>query len=89
MALKIDASTLLERIRMEVRSDGVLFSKGAFASSRCFRFRDIQCILLSTQNVLSFQVGNEVCSLLVKPDNPKQKKVIDMLVAETQRAHNQ
>jgi hypothetical protein len=90
MGLKINSSSLLEKVYLSVESDGVTFYKSAFTGSkRRFRFRDIECILLSPENLLSFQVGHEIFSLPVKPDNSKHQKVISVFVNEVMRANGQ
>ncbi len=85
MSLKIDASTLLVRQTLTVDSSGVLFYSGSFGSAKRFRFRQIECVLMSPDNKLSFQVGTEVFTIQVKADNEKHKHVVDVLVGELLR----
>jgi hypothetical protein len=85
MSLKIDASTLLVRLSLTVDSGGVLFYNGAFGSAKRFRFRQIECLLLSADDKLSFQVGAEVFTIQTKPGNPKHQRVIDILAGELLR----
>lgn len=86
MALKIDASSLLARQSLEVESDGIRYVAPSLAgSSRRFRYHEIECILLSEKNVLSFQVGTEVFSIQTRSD--KHLQIISTLVHEVRRAH--
>ena len=85
MSFKITNNSLLEKHFLEVNSDGVRFYYGALLGARRFRFGQIDSVLLSFNNKLSFQVGNEVFSIPFKPDDPKHKNVIDFLVQEVRR----
>jgi len=81
MALKITSNTLLTARSLSLDSRGVEFRESAFVGGvRRFAFRDITCVLLSPDNVLSFQVDDVVCSIPVKPDKPAHKNVIETLI---------
>ena len=81
MGLTINSSSLLEKRFLKVESEGVKFYQSAFiGGTRRFRFREIQCILMSPANLLSFQVGNEVFSLTIKPDKAKHQEVLAAFV---------
>jgi hypothetical protein len=86
MSLRIDASNLVTRRYLAVRSDGLIFCDGAVSNERRHRFADIVCVLLSPDNTLSFQVGQEVFSLPVKPDDRKHQETMNTLVQEIKRA---
>jgi hypothetical protein len=84
--LKIKNSSFLSSQFLKIDSTGVSYSDGViFSNARKFIFKDIDCILLSRDNVLSFQVKKEVFSIPVKPENKKHKLAIDTLVQEVQR----
>lgn len=86
MSLKIKANTLATQRYLEVNSAGVTFCETALMGGRrTFPFRQIDMILMSPDNVLSFQVGNEVFKLPVKPDHPQHRQVIDTLLQEVRR----
>ena len=87
MSLKISASNLFTKHYLLVRSDGVKFCEiSAFGGPRHFRFADIECILLSPDHKLSFQVGKEVFSIPTNPNDAKHQTVIATLVSEVRRA---
>ena len=69
-----------------VDSDGVKFSDGTgFASAKRFQFSQIESVLMSSDNKLSFQVGKEVFTIPTKPDNAKHKEAINALLQELRR----
>jgi hypothetical protein len=81
MALIIDASDLLTRRRLTVDSEGVEMHETSLAGGRRrFRFGQIECLLQSTEGVLSFQVGNEVFKIQTKKGNAKHQEVVNTLV---------
>jgi len=83
MALKIKASDLITQRYLVVDSSGVEFKETAFVGGRRrFAFHEIDCVMLSTEGALSFQVGREVFSIRTKRDNRKHQEVIDTLVRE-------
>lgn len=81
MALKIKASTLFEACTLEILPTGVKYLKTALVGGkRVVAFSQIDCVLLSTSGLLSFQVGSEVFKIQTKPDDPKHNQVIEALV---------
>lgn len=81
MALKIKANDLVTARHLAVDSAGVEFRESmGIGGTRRFAFADIQCALLSTQGVLSFQVGNEVFKIATKKGDKDHQEVIDTLV---------
>ena len=87
MKLKINANTFVTKRYLEVNSSGVAFCETSFLGGvRRFGFHEIECVLMSEDNVLSFQVKQEVFSVLTKPSRKKHKRVIDTLVHEVRRA---
>lgn len=90
MKLKIDASSLATRRVLIVDDNGVKFTESSFTSgTRKFRFDQIECILLSPEYLLSFQVGREVFSLPTKADNPKHQEAIVTLVNQVRLANGE
>lgn len=86
MSLKITNSSLFTKHYLIVDSGGVKFFESAgWGSARRFRFDQIECILMSPDHKLSFQVGNEVFSIQTKPDNAKHVEATDALLQEVRR----
>ena len=86
MSLNITANSLISKYFLMVDSDGVKYSDGTgFASAKRFQFSQIESVLMSPDNKLSFQVGNEVFAIPTKPDNAKHKEAIDALLQELRR----
>ena len=87
MSLKISNNSLFTKHFLIVDSGGVKFYDGTgFTGAKRFQFKQIECVLMSPDNKLSFQVGNEVFSIQTKPDNAKHKAVVDALLQEVQRS---
>jgi hypothetical protein len=81
MRLKIKANTLATQRYMEIDSGGITFVETAFAGGkRRFGFHEVDLVLMAPDNYLSFQVGQEVFRLLVKPNNKKHQQVINALI---------
>ena len=81
MALRISASDLVTKRQLSLDDQGLEYYEGAILSGRKrFRFAEIDCVLLSSSSVLSFQVSTAVYSIPTKPDNAKHREFIDMLV---------
>ncbi len=81
MALKIRANSLFVARSLTLDSAGVAFQEtAAMGGTRRFAFGDIDCVLMSPDHVLSFQVGNEVFSIPTKPSNKKHQETISALV---------
>jgi hypothetical protein len=87
MKLKITNSSLFTKNFLTVDSHGVKFYDGTgFSGAKRFRFHQIECVLLSPDHKLSFQVGQEVFSIPVKPDNAKHRAVMEALVQQVQNS---
>ena len=80
MALKIDASNLFTRRFLMLRKNGVKFYGASFWGSRRFRFDQIECVLMSADHQLSFQVAHEVFTIQTRPDKPKHQAAIAALL---------
>jgi hypothetical protein len=88
MTLKISASSLFKNHYLKLDSGGVKFyESAAIGGAKRFRFSEILCILMSPDNTLSFQVGQEVFSIKTNPANTKHQTVINTLNQEVQRAN--
>jgi len=87
--LKITASSFASKVSIEVHGRGVTFIESVFLSNKKdFEFGDIDCVLMSEDNILSFQVKQEVFSIPVKPNKDEHKQVIDALVREVNRSYH-
>jgi hypothetical protein len=87
MALRISNNSLFKRHVLSVDSSGVLFCESLFLSGAArHSFRSIECVLLSADHVLSFQVGNNVYRIPTNPANPRHQEVIDTLLQEVRRS---
>lgn len=87
MALKISNNSLFTKHFLSVDSGGVQFYvNAAFGGAKRFTFRSIECVLMSPDNKLSFQVGNEVYSIQTIPGNAKHQEVIKALLQEVRRS---
>jgi hypothetical protein len=85
MALKINASDLVTRRVLAVSGEGVEFQETALmGGTRRFSFRQIDCLLLSGNGVLSFQAGREVFRIQTKLSNREHQELIETLVRELQ-----
>jgi len=88
MALKIKANSLIEHCYLQIFGSGVEYRRTAFTGgARHFPFGQVDAILMDANNVLSFQVGEEVFSLQTKPSNAKHREVIGIFLQEVRRAH--
>jgi hypothetical protein len=85
MSLKISSSTLMANHYLVVRSDGIQFCESSFSRARDFRFSEVDCILMSSDHKLSFQVGKEVFSIPTDPNDQTHQTVIAAFVQEIQR----
>ena len=86
MSLKISANSLFTKHFLMVDSNGVKFYDGTgFSGARRFAFSRIECVLMSPDNKLSFQVGNEVFSIPTKPGDAKHQAVVNALLEALQR----
>jgi hypothetical protein len=81
VALKISASDLVTKRQLLLDDTGLEYNEGAILSGRKrFRFAEVDCLLLSSSSVLSFQVAAAVYSIPTKPDDAKHREFIDTLV---------
>jgi hypothetical protein len=81
MALKIKASSFFIAHYLKLTERGVVFMEtAAIGGKHKFDYGEIDLILLSPTNVLSFQVGGRVFSIPTRPDKPAHRQVIDELV---------
>lgn len=88
MKYVIRANTLLTKRGLKVDSDGVTHVETSFfGGRRKFSFREIGCILLSSQHVLSFQAGHEVFSIPTNPGKRVHQETIQALVQGVRAAH--
>ena len=85
MALKISNNSLLAKHFLSVDSGGVVFSDTSLFGSKRFTFRSIECVLMSPDHKLSFQVGSDVFTIPTNPDNPDHQEVIRVLLQEIER----
>ncbi len=80
MNLTISASSLFTRRFLKVRKNGVKYYGSSFWGARRFDFDEIECLLMSVDNQLSFQVGGEVFTIATRPDKPRHQAVIAALM---------
>ena len=81
MALVIRASSFAASQSLKVLPDGVRFSDGApLSTAKRFGFGQIDLVLMSPDNTLSFQVGREVFSIATQPYKDKHRQAIEALV---------
>jgi hypothetical protein len=86
MGLRIKANSAFVARYLDVEKNGVTFCEtAAMGGQRVFRFDQIECVLMSPENVLSFQVGREVFSLPVKPNYLVHEQAIAALLQGVQR----
>ena len=70
---------------LKISEQGIVFQNTAIGSAkRSFAFNQIDGVLMSEKNVLSFQAHNEVFSIPTKPDNPQHQEAIDAMVKAVQ-----
>ena len=86
MSLKIKNNSLFTKHYLMVDSAGVVFYEtSGIGSARRFRFNQVACVLMSTDNLLSFQVDKEVFSIPTNPDDAVHKTVVAALLQEVRR----
>lgn len=86
MALKITSNDAFTHRYILVDSGGVGWRETTvFGGEQRFKFAEILMVLMSEDNVLSFQVGQTVYKIRVNPAKPDHKQLIDVLVQETTR----
>lgn len=87
MRLKIDASGLLQRRYLKITKTGVKFLEGGMLwGARSFNFGEIQYVLMSNANQLSFQVGNEVFAIQTNPLKLSDEATIQALMSGVERS---
>jgi len=87
MALKIKANTFATSRWLSVDSSGVTFLESALVGGKQhFGFGEIDCILMSPANELSFQVGQRVFSIPTKLKKKAHQQVISTLLSEVRRS---
>ena len=70
---------------LKISGQGVTFQNTAISSAkRSFAFTQIDGILMSEKNVLSFQSGNEVFSIQTRSDQPQHAEAIEAMVKAVQ-----
>lgn len=81
MGWKIKANTFLIQRYLYVDDRGVTFCESALpGGKRHFLFDQIECVCMSPENMLSFQVGSEVFSLPVAPGKRKHQEAVSALL---------
>jgi hypothetical protein len=81
MAHVISASTLFEKRILKLTPRGVSFQQTAFlGGTRVFPYPQVDCILMSSDSLLSFQVGAEVFSIRTKPGNRRHQETVAALL---------
>jgi hypothetical protein len=87
MSLVIRANTFFTKRVLKVDPDGVTHLESSFLGGRRkFRFHEIGCVLMSSQRVLSFQVGNEVFKVPTNPRNHRHQETIRALIGAVRTA---
>lgn len=86
MHLKISQSSFLTKSFLIVTDKGVKYCESSMFGSRRARFHQIEYVLLSPENKLSLQVGNEVFSIPVKPGNPRHQAAMDALLQNVRQS---
>ena len=77
MALIIRASSLFTKHYLKVAPWGVDYMEtSGLGGRRKFTFGQIDCILMSPDNRLSFQVGQEVFIIQTNPNKPRHQQTI-------------
>ena len=90
MTFVIRASSFFVKRYLKVTDQGVDFMETAATGGRKrFNFGQIEFILLSPAQVLSFQVGNEVFSIQTNPNKPKHVAAIRELLARVGASREQ
>lgn len=81
-AWRIKANTFFMQRYLDVDAYGVTYCETALAGGkRRFRYDQIECVCMSPENLLSFQVGSEVFSLPIKPNKRKHQEAVSALLS--------
>ena len=87
MALVIRDRSFVDSRTLKIEADGLRYVQAlVWTRRKRFSFSEINCILLSNTNLLSFQVGNEVFSIQTKPHKPRHQEAIEALVQGVRRS---
>lgn len=79
---RIKANTFFMQRYMDVDDFGVTFCETAITGGkRRFRFEEIECVCISPEDLLSFQVGTEVFSLPIKQNKRKHQEAVSALIS--------
>ena len=90
MTYKIRSSSLFLNRYLKVTDSGVIFVETALmGGKKKFSYGQIDYVLMSPANVLSFQVGNEVFSIQVDPFKPKHQQAVAQLTGMVQASTQQ
>jgi hypothetical protein len=80
VALKIRANSFFVNRYLKVTDTGVIFVEtAAMGGKRKFNFGQIDYLLMSPSNVLSFQVGHEVFSIPIRPKKARHQQAVQQL----------
>jgi hypothetical protein len=86
MSLKISKGSLFEKSFLVVDKKGIkVYSSAISASTRRIRFDQIECVLMSADNRLSVQVGQDIFTIQTDAGSEKHQAVIDALLAGIQQ----
>ncbi len=88
MPLKITQSSLLEKKFLIVKPDRVVVSDTSVVLSgkKHHDYREIDCVLMGPDYVLSIQFGDEVFTIQTHPGQPRDREVIDTLLQNVKAA---
>ena len=85
--LTIKANTLMRQRYLEIHSGSVIYCDAvALGGQQTFTYLQIECVLLSQDQVLSFQVGSEMFSLPLRLDKPAHRAALEVFVASVKRS---
>ncbi|MCP4690630.1 MAG: hypothetical protein GY859_21435 [Desulfobacterales bacterium] len=82
MGLKISESGILESRYLKIKPWGVIsyISQTIHGKKRKIKFHEIDRVLMSKNNRLSFQAKGDVFTIQTNPSKKKHRKVIDELL---------
>lgn len=87
MSLKISNSNLVSKHYITVDSGGVqYFDNALIGGLKRVPFANIDCILMSPDHKLSLQMGTQVYTVQVNPEDPDHQTVINALLQEVRRS---
>ena len=83
-AIKITASSALVSCYLKIDANGIAYCESVIGNrERRFRYDEISLVLLSPENLLSIQVGQEIFKLPIKPNDSKHQEGLQRLIAGT------